>query len=47
MARNPSTMLSLGTPLPAFSLPDPARPGMPAVSSAELLTDKGLVVMFI
>jgi peroxiredoxin len=47
MARTPSTMLPLGTQLPAFLLPDPARPGKPDVSSAELLTPRGLVVMFI
>lgn len=44
MARTPSTMLSLGTSLPAFDLPDP-RTGEP-FSSASLEGAVGTVVVF-
>ncbi len=44
MARTPSTMLPLGTPLPAFDLPEP-RTGA-TVSSADLKTAPALVVVF-
>lgn len=47
MARTPSTMLPLGTRLPAFSLPDPSHPDAPSVSDSDVLTDRGLVVMFL
>lgn len=44
MARTPSTMLPLGTPAPAFSLPDPAG----TVHRLEDFSDKSaLLVMFI
>src|SRR6188768_2511794 len=45
MARTPSTMLELGTKLPAFSLPD-AVSGR-TVSSKEIAGPKGLLVTFI
>jgi len=47
MARTPSTMLPLGTSLPPFSLPDPSQPDSAPVSGTDLLTQEGLVVMFI
>jgi len=45
MARTPSTMLELGTKLPAFSLPD-AVSGR-TVSQKEIAGSKGTLVMFI
>ena len=45
MARTPSTMVSLGTPAPAFSLPEP-KTGR-RVSLDDLRAQKALLVMFI
>ena len=44
MAATPSTMLALGTTLPAFQLPDYTGT---TVSSADLAGGKGLLVMFV
>ena len=44
MAKTPSTMLPLGTPLPAFALKDP---GGKLVTDDDVLGPKGLLVMFI
>jgi peroxiredoxin len=45
MARTPSNMLPLGTPLPRFELPDPRTGG--AVSSESLDRRRGTLVMII
>lgn len=45
MARTPSTMLELGTPAPAFSLPEP-KTGH-AVSLSDFSQARGLVVVFL
>jgi peroxiredoxin len=45
MARTPSTMLPLGTPLPAFSLPDTVSGRR--VSAADLRAAPALLVMFL
>lgn len=45
MVKTPSTMLPLGTELPHFELPEPA--GGRIVSSADLDTDRGLLVAFL
>jgi thiol-disulfide isomerase/thioredoxin len=47
MAQTPSTMRPLGTSLPPFALPDPSNPEGSRISSADVLTDRGLVVMFL
>jgi thiol-disulfide isomerase/thioredoxin len=47
MARTPSTMRPLGSLLPAFSLPDPSTPDGATVSDTDVLTDRGLVVLFL
>ncbi len=46
MAQTPSTMLPLGTPLPAFTLPD-AVSGTEVTSPALATGKRGVVVMFI
>lgn len=45
MAKTPSVMIPLGSELPKFKLPDTISGKQ--VSSADLTTDKGLLVMFI
>ncbi|MFN8178039.1 MAG: thioredoxin family protein [bacterium] len=45
MARTPSTMLSLGTKLPAFSLTDGVTPRV--VKSSDIAGKKGTLVMFL
>jgi thiol-disulfide isomerase/thioredoxin len=45
MAETPSTMLPLGTPLPAFSLPDAVTGG--AITDRDAAGPKGTLVMFI